>query len=80
MDIAQIIQMVLGLLVVLSGGYFVKARNAIKEVSEVMAALQDVLTDTEGETQSEKLADIKKLGTEATEALQAIKGLFIIKK
>lgn len=76
MDFSNILVGIFSVLSVVGSVYFLKIRKLIAETLQFIAALDDVLTDTAGETEAEKIADIKKLRTEGAEVIQALKAMF----
>lgn len=76
MEVGQIVILILSIVSLLLGGKLIKLRNLIKEVKDIFPVLDDVLSDQVGESQQEKLSDLRQLRLECREAVNAIKAMF----
>lgn len=76
MDLGQIIILILSIASMALGGKLLQLRKIVKEVSDIFPALDDVLTDAPGESQQEKIKDLRHLRKQCREAIDAIKNMF----
>ena len=74
--IEEIIIVVLSFSTLIFGGKLLQLKKLVKEVKDIFPALDDVLTDQPGESQQDKIRDLKYLRTQCSEAFDALKGLF----
>ena len=72
----EIVITILSFATLILGGKLILFKNVVKEVSDIFPALDDVLTEQPGESQQEKIKDLKKLRLECKEAVLAIKKMF----